>query len=331
MKRKEISKVEQSLMQKLSAISEEERSILSGTELDKKIYTSNNDFIIKADKITGGARDITVRTHTRYTDFPLHKHNYLEMMIVLSGGVTHHINGEKIALSEGDILILNKHVAHSIDKADTPDIGVNIIISDSFIDSLSKELSETVFSELAAQNSRSDGSGIYLCFCAKGNKQISNVIENLLFELLEYSPDMRILRYTTTLLFYYLSMKSKSLLKLASRLPDKKAKRRAQILGYIRSNYRTATLGALAEEMFLSPPYLSKIITEYFGKSFKELLLEERMARAKELLLDTDMPVGDIIRTVGYENESYFHKMFKKTFGKTPFSLRRCGEADEKS
>ena len=270
-----------------------------------------------------GGRDISVRTHTRYTDFPLHKHNYLEMMIVLSGSITHTISGDTITLGEGDILILNKHVLHSIKKADTPDIGVNIIISDNFVESLSKELSETVFSELAAQNARPDGSGIYLCFSAKGNKQIENIVENLLFELTEYTADMQILRCTTTLLFDYLSRKSAKLLKIASRLPDKDSTRRAAIIGYIRGSYREASLAKLAELMFLSVPYLSKTVTELFGKSFKELLFDERIRRATELITKTDIPIGDIINSVGYENESYFHREFKKRTGRTPLSLRK--------
>ncbi len=315
--------MEDFLMQKISAISAEEQKILSGESVDKRLYTANADFIVNSDTITGGERDITVRTHTRFTDFPLHKHNYLEIMIVLKGEITHRIAEEAITLTEGDILVLNKHVSHSIDRAGTPDIGVNIIISDNFVDSLSKELAQTVFSELAEQNSKPDGAGIYLCFSTKNNKQIANIIENLLFELLEYSSDIQILRYTTALLFDYLSHKSDKLLKIASRLPDKNSQRRAAVHGYIRSNYRTASLGELAELMFLSPQYLSKIITEYFGKSFKELLLDERMRRALELIETTDLPIGDIIRSVGYENESYFHREFKRKNGKTPLTVRK--------
>ena len=315
--------MEEFLLKKISVISKEEEDILTGNSLDKNIYTSNSDFVVNYDKLMVGGRDISVRTHTRYTDFPLHKHNYLEMMIVLGGSITHDISNETITLSEGDILILNKHVLHSVRRADTPDIGVNIIISDSFIESLSHELSETVFSELAEENSKPNGSGIYLCFSAKGNKQIENIVENLLFELTEYSQDSSILKCTTSLLFDYLSRKSKKLLKIASRLPDKESIRRSSIIGYIRSYYREASLKELAEKMFLSPPYLSKMITDLFGKSFKELLFEERIRRATELIVKTDIPIGEIINNVGYENESYFHREFKRITGRTPLSLRR--------
>lgn len=182
--------MEDFLLSKISAISKEEERLLSGEELDLGLYTNNRDLIISSDKITGGERDITVRTHTRYTPFPTHRHNYLEMMIVLGGSITHRIGDETLTLGEGDILVLNKHVSHSIDRAQTPDIGVNIILSDTFVDSLAKELYETVFSELYTENLKSDGRGIFLCFSTRGNKQITNIIENLLFELTEYSLDI---------------------------------------------------------------------------------------------------------------------------------------------
>ena len=75
--------------------------------------------------------------------------------------------------------------------------------------------------------------------------------------------------------------------------------------------------------MFLSTPYLSKLIFEYFKKSFKELLVEERINRAVELLKRSDMPISAVIRSVGYENESYFHREFKKRCKITPLIMRK--------
>ncbi len=316
------------LLEKIGAVSDDENSILSGLDIDRTIYTGAPDFIVNADKLLKGGQNIAVRTHTRFTDFPEHKHNYLEMMIVLSGKITHIIAGESVTLTKGDILILNKHVSHSIKRASTHDIGVNIIISDGFVESLSADLAYSVFSEMVLQNSKVGGSGIYLCFGSDGNTQIENIIENLLFELIEYSADDKILRYTTALLFDYLSRKSKKLLKLASRIPDKNGLRRREILGYIQSNYKTATLTELAERMFLTPPYLSKTINDVFGKGFKELLFEERMRRAIELVTKSNVPIGAVIESIGYENESYFHKEFKKHTGMTPLKMRKQSRSE---
>lgn len=315
--------IEARLIEKISAISDEEQRLLAGDTIDRGLYGSERDFVVSSDKLLGDVKDISVRTHTRYTDFPLHRHNYLEMMIVLAGSITHVIGEERITLGEGDILVMNKHVSHSIMRADTPDIGVNIILSDAFVESLSSEIYGTVFTELAVENARADGVGIYLAFSTKGKTQITNLVENLLFELTEYdATDSRILRYTTSLIFDYLSKKSESLLRIASRLPDRDSSRKSEILAYVKERYRDATLGELAGKMFLSVPYLSKRISVYFGKSFKELLLSERLHRAKELIINTDMPIGDVIASVGYENKSYFAREFKRFYGTTPFVMR---------
>ena len=316
-------RMNEKLLQKISTVSEEEERILSGRTLEKDLYCELDDFVVSSERMTGPSRDISVRTHTRYTDFPLHRHNYLEMMIVLSGHITHRIAGEAVTLGRGDIIVLNKHVTHSIDKADTQDLGVNIIISDRFMDSIRGELAQTVFSELAEQNSRQDGSGIYLAFSTDANKQISNVIENLLYELHEDSSNAQIKKYTVALLFGYLSEHSESLLHIASRLPDRNGMRKATILGYLDMNYKTATLSELSSLVYLSVPYLSKIINEYFGKSFKALLRDTRIRKACELIVKTSLPIGEIISSVGYENESYFHREFKQKTGKTPLEMRK--------
>ena len=316
--------MEEYLLNKISAITEEEQQILAGASLNKERYTAGVDFIVTSGKITGKAKDITVRTHTRYIDFPLHKHNYLEIMIVLSGSITHIIADDELMLTKGDILVLNKHISHSIKRANTDDIGVNVIISDSFIDSLSAELSDTVFSQLIRENSKTEGAPMYLSFGTGDNKQISNIIENMLFELTEYRSEMKILRRTVSLLFDYLSLKSEKMLRSASTPPDREAERKKTVSAYIKGNFRTATLGELSDIMYLSSPYLSKLIKEYFGMSFKELLLKERIERAKELFTKTSLPISDIIHSIGYENESYFHREYKNATGTTPLASRKA-------
>lgn len=318
------------LMEKISAITEEERQLLSGTTLDIARYSAERDFVVSTDKVAGKVKDITVRTHTRYTDFPLHRHNYLEMMIVLGGSITHIIGDDEICLCRGDILVMNKHISHSIKRADTPDIGVNIIISDSFAESLLGELSDTVFASLASENSKVDGDGMYICFSTGSNKQIENIVENMLYELTEYASDIKILRRTVALLFDYLSLKSDKMLKAANHVSDRESERKKQILCYIKENYRNASLEEISNLMYLSSPYLSKLIKSYFGTGFKDLLLKERISRAEELFRKTTLPIGEIIHSVGYENQSYFHREFKKSRGKSPLEARREAKSEKK-
>ena len=316
--------MESYLLEKLSRESEEEIGIKEGEVLNRKIYSSGEDFVINERRLFGKSDGISVRTHTRYVDFPAHKHNFVEMMIVLSGSITHTVEGETITLSKGEILILNKHASHSIRRSGEKDIGVNIIMSDGFLGGVITELSGTLFSTLLKENQKKDGAPMYLYFTIGERKYINNAIENLLFELTKDYPQISVMTKALSLLLQYLSIENADLLLSGNTVKDKESERRLEILSYVKNNYRTASLEELSGKLYLTPPYLSKIIKEYFGKNFKELVIDERMSKAREILIGTSLPISDIIRSIGYENESYFHKEFKRREGKTPLALRRA-------
>ena len=315
--------MEKYLLDVLSRESEEEAGILSGEVLNRKIYSGGEDFVVNEARLFGVGRGISARTHTRYVDFPSHRHNYVEMMIVLSGSITHEIDGEPLTLSTGEVLIMNKHVCHSVERSGREDIGVNIIMSDRFVDTVAGELSGTVFSSLFKENAKSDGAPIYLAFSTGGRKYIENAIENLLYELTVRGRDVAVMSGTVSLLLRYLSLENEELLIRGNLKTDRSDKRRLEILSYVKSSYRTASLTELGEKLYLTVPYLSKLTKELFGKSFKELVVDERMERARAAIEDTRIPIGDVIRSVGYENESYFHREFRKRYGKTPLAMRK--------
>ena len=315
--------MEKYILEILSRESEEETGILSGELLNRKIYAGGEDFVVNEARLFGAGRGISARTHTRYTDFPLHRHNYVEMMIVLSGSITHRIDGEPFTLSTGEVLIMNKHVSHSVERSGKDDIGVNIIMSDRFIYGVTSELAGTLFSSLIKENAKENGSPIYLAFRTGGRKYLENAIENLLFELTVRGEDVGVMSGTVSLLLRYLSLENDELLIRGNVKTDKDDARRLDVLSYVKSNYRTASLTELSEKLYLTVPYLSKVIKDSFGKSFKELVVDERMERARTSIEETTLPIGDIIRSVGYENESYFHREFKKRYGTTPLTIRK--------
>lgn len=312
--------MEEFLLRKLTALTNEELErydLLAMGEIDE------NSIVISDARLTHGKSDIIVLPHTRCTPTPRHKHTYVEIMIVLSGEVKHTVSGAPVRLCAGDILLMNRHVIHSIEKTGPDDLAVNIIMTSSFLDVLTSELCNTVFFDFLKENAKPDGAGVYLHFRAGGKIQIENLVENILFELTEYQTSTAILTRSVSLLFHYLSLKSRELLEGGNASVDKESARRMEIMAYINENYRTASLTELADRLYLSPPYMSKTIKESFGKTFKELLVEERIKRARELFCTTDLTIGDIIRSLGYENESYFHREFKKRFGITPLAMRR--------
>ncbi len=319
------------LLNALSRITDEERAIKSGAPLDRKLYSATEEFIINGARLFSGRGEVGVRTHTRFAPFPPHRHSYIEMMIVLSGSITHHVLGEPLTLKEGDILFLGKHASHSIDEAGKEDIGVNVILSDRFVYSLLPELSGTVFDRMIAESLKPDGEAIYLSFATKGDRRIENLVENLLLELTDESGSTTVMSGTLALLMNLLSVSSIKHGFLGSEISDKVSKRKLKITSYVKGNYREGTLGELAKDMYLTPEYLSTFIKKHFGKSFKELVVIERIERAKALLTSTRLGIGEIIRSLGYENNSYFHKEFKSKTGLSPLEYRRKNERENKT
>jgi YesN/AraC family two-component response regulator len=62
--------------------------------------------------------------------------------------------------------------------------------------------------------------------------------------------------------------------------------------------------------------------------TFKELLQEKRLNKAKELLDRSQIPITEIVEEVGYDNISYFYRIFKNKYGKTPKQFREQVEKE---
>ena len=79
----------------------------------------------------------------------------------------------------------------------------------------------------------------------------------------------------------------------------------------------------LAELVFLNTDYISRIFKREKGVSISVYLLQKRVAAAKELLTETELPINSVSIYVGYSNFSYFTKMFRENTGYSPLEYRR--------
>lgn len=95
------------------------------------------------------------------------------------------------------------------------------------------------------------------------------------------------------------------------------------VMAYIKEHYcEDITLSDIAENVYLNPIYISRLIKEQTGKNYTDLLMELRIERAVVLLKTTQLYVYEIADKVGYRNTKYFYKVFKKVTGKSPNDYR---------
>lgn len=319
-----------SLLDRLSVITEEEKEYLSGkNQIEEKKYFGRGSYIILEQRLfseeTSGrkVKEIEIRPHTRFIDFPLHGHNYIEMMYVCSGSITHICEDKEIVLKKGGILLMNRYATHSIKKAGAQDIGVNFIISSSFFESVVGEIKETnVFTDFLIENLRNNGKPVMLQFDIDGILPIENLMENLVYSIINnQGTQIHILQKTMSLMLSCL-VSFDNILVGRIQTDDYYEQLKNTIDHYIRTDYRNASLTVLANKLGLSHTYLCKWIAANMGMSFKELLVEQRFKVAEYLLRTTNLAIADIAAAVGYENASYFYRQFKKRFGKTPRAIR---------
>ncbi len=85
------------------------------------------------------------------------------------------------------------------------------------------------------------------------------------------------------------------------------------------------SVNSVAEEVHLSPVYLTTAFKEDTGRTVKRVLTDVRIEAAKRLLQSTNLPVAEVAAQSGYDNANYFSKLFRQETGKTPNEFREHG------
>ncbi len=310
------------LLNKLKQITNEEENILNGSRIEKSRYTKKNQFEVESKKVLDSKKLITVRTHTRFIDFPNHKHDYIEMMYVVQGAIHHFIDGKEVILNKGEILLLNQHSWHEIKKAGKEDIAINFIILPPFFDVVYDMIGyDNIIAKFLIDILKRNGNASeYLLFHVSDVLQIQNLVENMIQSLYEEEDDYKENQVTMGLLFMYLIRNVNKTTKGTTKKFEELLVETS--LDYIDHNYKDATLIEIAKRLNQPDYALSKLIKKQTNQTFKELLQSRRFYRAEELLMDTDLSIDDIIYAVGYESHSYFFRRFKQKHGITPKQYR---------
>ena len=311
-------------LKNLLCLSEKEKQYLA-----KTFENHDKDHIqsVEAEPFLEKQKMITARINDSFSDMSLHQHNYIEMIWLYRGDVTHHINDTQINMETGDLLLMNQFASHSERKLSKEDIEIIFIIRPEFFSIPLKMMQgeneiKTFLINSFRQNTPTPQ---YLFFHTTGQQDVRNLLENLIHCSCQETEENIICQYTTGLLFLHLLEHTQEIIRSFSH--DERDIIVRETLHCIDSNYNSVTLNQIAEEFHHSPSRMSKIIKEGTGFTFQQLLIKKRFQKALQLLLETDLQIEAIAIHVGYENLSYFYRTFKKLYGMTPRQYRKLHEA----
>lgn len=307
-------------------LTEEETEILSQEKkVRKDLYTSQNRFIIESEKFLDKNKMITVRKHTRFIDFPKHRHNYIEINYVVKGELRQKVDNDSIILKKGELLFLNQHIEHEIEACGEDDLIINFIIQPLFFQFIFQYLNgENIITEFLINSLfNHTQNGQYLYYAVSDVEEIQELVENLIKEENANSllAESKMKLYMGLLLIELVKNTDKITKNLLSSSQHFIV---VESLKYIEEHYKNGTLQELAEQLMQSSSSLSKNIKKATGFTFKDLMQEKRLMKAKELLETTNFPVRSVVEEVGYDNISYFYRIFKEKYKKTPKELRKA-------
>ncbi len=262
-----------------------------------------------------------------YIDYRLTQnyHDYLEIAYIFEGSGTGFIGDQNYPAKKGDIFIFNNVELHTF----SADHNENLIILATYF------LPEFIYKPGDNQQ--------YLSYLRpfyyrggdfKNHISAEEITGNIprLIKKMHRKADHKEKYYKLSvktclqelllcLLYYYDNSSGNSTAIYDKRLIDIDKLKNTFIL--IMNGYnQNISLGEAARSACMSPHYFCRFFKKVTGNTFKEYLLRIRIDKAKELLLKYNMSVTEIAYTVGFENLSYFFRVFKRFTGFNPMEFK---------
>ncbi len=257
-------------------------------------------------------------------DFFWHRHEFYEVMYVTHGVVEERLYDKVLQINEQEVLIMNPNVEHTEQFAGNatlvylwiPKEDIAKILDESILTESTKDFFEIQDGKVQKME--------YLHYTPLQPKEISNLIDQLFEERSFYRPGSKYIIYG--LISRLLSQLDNNInfRKIAvSREVSNSFSLFLKIEKYLEKNRWNIEKDILAKKFYYSEQHLNKVMKMYTGKSISKYCIDHKIAMAEQLLKKTDMSINDIIQYLGYENKTYFYRIFRQKNGMTPQKYRQ--------
>ncbi len=293
------------------------------------VFGENDDIVLFADCWDAfDLRTDVEASRTRAKAGYLHDHDFFELFYVLKGSCYNYIDGREDIIQEGSICLMNLQAVHErvIPTADT--ILLTICIRKSVFDAPFLNMLREIplfWNFFAASVSRKDQAGSCIHLQDTPNRELEIILYQMLRTyLLDDEISHTVVRcYLIPLLtemarIHHVEKSAPESGMIFPRNPSLDA-----VLETIRDKCGMVTLQELADEYHFSLNYLSRLIRETTGKTFKELSSDYWIERAKSLLLCTSLGIEKIAELMGFSSRSNFERRFKSLLSISPAQYRQ--------
>ena len=316
------------LKEKLFTITDSEEKYRNGIPNKKTfpLIEINNQTVMQfsynAISIENNGIPFLVKKHSRFRDYPLHVHDWIEISYMYSGSCIQVIEGKKYRMKKGQLLLMVPNTIHTIEKLNENDVLIQIALGQ-------KNLTTNFFNRLSSSSivSRFFINAFYethsinnfYLFESENSRRLELFITEFLCEY--YDPSIANIDILNSL-FSLIISELVNVMNVTSDSISNDNEHVLPILHYIENNYRTCSLTSVSSKFGLNANYMSNLLKKYTGLSFNQLVVEQRLTTAEQLLISSDMSVTDIANYVGYQNMSFFYKIFTRKYSYKPSEYR---------
>lgn len=284
---------------------------------DLKENTIHGDFILPFSIYKGVMSN-------NFPSIPMHWHEEVEVILVLKGSCNYRVDLNSFNIKEGDILIVGPQKLHSL----------------SIIENMEMTWSSFVFNINMLKSSSADGSVIQYIAPILNHKHEFPLLIDKSYDI--YNELHTIIRdiiscYENKYLAYELELKSLLFkfffilyrYKLVKKLKDKDTlalntiDKIKIVLNYINEHYtEDISINTLSKLCDYSEYHFMRFFKKHTGLTCVQYINNYRLEKAAILLSSSTIPIMDISLEIGFENLSYFNKLFKRKYNLTPKQFR---------
>lgn len=281
--------------------------------------------VLTADSLIPDGYNVMALKHLRYLPGCFHSHDFFEINCVLSGSCTYQTADKTMRIQAGDIVVFPPHNDHSIDVCSDDCILINILIRSNTFDLYFFSIFEhyDLLLEFWTQALYGKREIAYLLFHCGDDTNIRNCVLNV------YRESTRKHKYQGQMLDALIHVFMITLLQyheqdviVANPESQEDDQNFIRVINYIARSYKTLTLTDLANQFHYSERQMMRILKEYTGLGFGDLIRDVRLKKAVALLEKSSVSIQSIVEAVGYSDLSHFYRVFKKEYGCTPVEYR---------
>ncbi len=256
-----------------------------------------------------------------FIEVPLHWHNEMEIIYIKEGNGLISLDFESFEVTSGDIIIVKPGQLHGISR--NKDHGMdyeNIIFSlDMFFSGFKDSLWIELFNPLR------NGNIAFKQILSRGDRNYDSFAAPLdrCDEICSTFPSGYKFAVKGSLYnFFFALSQNCSITKASSN--DYQGERMRSIIKFIEDNYsRKITIGDAARHCNIAPSSFMRFFKKNTRMSFVDYLNNYRISIASKELLDKNKTVTEIANSCGFDNISYFNRLFRAKYHLTPGEYRR--------